>query len=196
MQNELTTQPQPMAPRRRVLKAGKIRYLDHKSLLDCTVRSIGDDGATLSVSTPFGIPDDFVRAQTLLPAYMKRPAAFLDRDGVLNRDDGYVHRPEQIVWVPGAMEAVRWLNDRGFYVFVVTNQGGVAHGYYALTKATMTYLVDRYYDTNDELGVAWDDPEIGADWGVVDALVSDRDAANPKRSAIAPHQMPRWPLRT
>ena len=77
-----------------------------------------------------GIPEDFSRAQALLPAYMTRPAAFLDRDGVLNRDDGYVHRPEQIVWVPGAMKAVRWLNDRGYYVFVVTNQGGVAHGYY------------------------------------------------------------------
>ena len=78
-----------------------------------------------------GIPDDLERAQTLLPAYMKRRAAFLDRDGVLNRDDGYVHRPEQIVWVPGAMDAVRWLNDHGYYVFVVTNQGGVAHGYYS-----------------------------------------------------------------
>jgi len=77
-----------------------------------------------------GIPDDFARAQELLPSFMQRPAAFLDRDGILNRDDGYVHRPEQIVWMDGAIETVRWLNDHGYYVFVITNQGGVAHGYY------------------------------------------------------------------
>ena len=77
-----------------------------------------------------GLPADFERAQELLPAFIRRPVAFLDRDGVLNRDDGYVHRAEQIVWVEGAIEAVRWLNERGFYVFVITNQGGVAHGYY------------------------------------------------------------------
>ena len=73
---------------------------------------------------------------------------------------------------------------------------GVAHGFAAVTDMVITYLVDGYYNPADELGVAWDDPEIGADWGVVDAVVSDRDAGNPKRSAIAPHQMPRWPLRT
>jgi D,D-heptose 1,7-bisphosphate phosphatase len=77
-----------------------------------------------------GVPDDLARAQSIVPGIVRRPAIFLDRDGVLNRDDGYVHRPEQIVWIEGAIEAVRWLNDSGFYVFVITNQGGVAHGYY------------------------------------------------------------------
>jgi D-glycero-D-manno-heptose 1,7-bisphosphate phosphatase len=77
-----------------------------------------------------GIPADFERAQTLLPSFMHRPAAFLDRDGILNRDDGYVHKAKDIVWIDGAMDAVRWLNEQGFYVFVITNQGGIAHGYY------------------------------------------------------------------
>ena len=77
-----------------------------------------------------GVPDDFARAQALLPSLMQRPAAFLDRDGILNHDHGYVHRPDQVDWVDGARETVKWLNDAGYYVFVVTNQGGVAHGYY------------------------------------------------------------------
>jgi dTDP-4-dehydrorhamnose 3,5-epimerase len=58
---------------------------------------------------------------------------------------------------------------------------GVAHGFSALSDLTLTYLVDGYYDPADELGVAWDDPDIGADWGVEGPVLSPRDQSNPRR---------------
>jgi D-glycero-D-manno-heptose 1,7-bisphosphate phosphatase len=77
-----------------------------------------------------GVPADFERAQMEVPAQRIRPAVFLDRDGVLNYDTGYVHRPEEFRWVDGAREAVKAINDAGWFAFVVTNQAGVARGYY------------------------------------------------------------------
>lgn len=79
-----------------------------------------------------GTPEDLARAAPLLPAWETRPAAFLDRDGVLNVDTGYVHRPQDFVWVRGAKAAIKGLNDRGYFVFVVTNQAGVARGLYGV----------------------------------------------------------------
>ncbi len=73
---------------------------------------------------------------------------------------------------------------------------GVAHGFASLTDMTITYLVDGYYNPRDELGVAWDDPEIGADWGLTDPTLSERDQANPRRADIEPMWQPHVSLRT
>jgi len=72
---------------------------------------------------------------------------------------------------------------------------GVAHGFAAITDMTITYLVDSYYNPADELGVHWADPAVGADWGIVEPVLSKRDQANPLRSAIEPQWQPHWRLR-
>jgi dTDP-4-dehydrorhamnose 3,5-epimerase len=69
---------------------------------------------------------------------------------------------------------------------------GVAHGFAALTDLVLTYLVDRYYDPDDELGIAWNDPAVAADWGVVDPILSERDRTNPARAALPESRRPRW----
>ena len=59
-----------------------------------------------------------------------RPAVFLDRDGVLNVDHGYVGSRDRFTWVEGALEAIRYATQSGWHVFIVTNQSGVARGAY------------------------------------------------------------------
>ena len=60
----------------------------------------------------------------------RRHAVFMDRDGVLNEDRGYVSRPEDFHWLPGAVQALRWLQRAGWRLVIVTNQGGIARGLY------------------------------------------------------------------
>lgn len=103
------------------------------------------DGYFVDIGTPAALE----AAQRSLPAWRAKPAIVLDRDGVVNVDHGYVHSPDDWEWIPGAPEAVKWLNDHGFLVFVVTNQAGIARGlfseeeYYAFERWVAEQLADR-----------------------------------------------------
>jgi D-glycero-D-manno-heptose 1,7-bisphosphate phosphatase len=72
---------------------------------------------------------------------MKRPAVFFDRDGVLNEDSGYVFDISKLTWIDGAREAIKAANDAGYFVFVVTNQPGVARGFYEETHVEALHKV-------------------------------------------------------
>ena len=57
-------------------------------------------------------------------------ACFLDRDGVLNEDVGYLHKSEDFKWIDGAVEAIKLLKKNNFLVIVITNQSGISRGYF------------------------------------------------------------------
>ena len=68
---------------------------------------------------------------------------------------------------------------------------GVAHGFVTLSDAILIYIVDNYYDGGvDEYGVAWNDPELGVQWGVESPIVSSRDMANLMLKDIPPNKLP------
>ena len=62
---------------------------------------------------------------------MKRPALFMDRDGTISEEVGYVNHPSRFRLFPYTAEAVKLLNDNGWLAIVVTNQAGVARGYFS-----------------------------------------------------------------
>lgn len=77
-----------------------------------------------------GVPKDLNKAEIFLERTMYKGAVFLDRDGVINKDLGYVHNKKNFIWRKGIFKFIKKLNDNNYYIFVVSNQSGIGRGYY------------------------------------------------------------------
>ena len=77
-----------------------------------------------------GTPKYFKKAEKNLKNYFSRPAAFLDRDGVINHDYGYVHNQKQFKFKNGVLKGLQYLIKKNYLVFLITNQAGIAKGIY------------------------------------------------------------------
>lgn len=84
---------------------------------------------------------------------MKR-VVFLDRDGTINEDVGYITDPDQLVMIPGAIDAVRRLKEAGFFLVLVTNQAGVGRG--LMTELQLLRVLEVFQERLAEQGTKLD----------------------------------------
>jgi len=113
---------------------------------------------------------------------MKRPAVFLDRDGTIIEDSGYIDHPDRVRLVPGAAEAVRGFSTAGYLVVLVSNQSGVARGLF--DEATLNQVHAKVEALLGEQGATLDGayycPYLDGPEAVVDAFRRDSDLRKPK----------------
>ena len=102
-----------------------------------------------------GTPNNFIKSSKLLKNQFKRPAIFLDRDGVINYDKGYTHQYKNFKFKPNIIKALRFLQSKDYYIFIVTNQAGIAKGifklkdFFILHKKINNYLIKKKIFIND-----------------------------------------------
>lgn len=85
----------------------------------------------------------------------KNQAIFLDRDGVINEEVNYLSNPDDFKIIPGSLEALKILKQKGFLLIVITNQAGIARGYF--TKESLNQIHDRMRDVLNKSNLTLDD---------------------------------------
>ena len=115
------------------------------------LRGMPTDGFFIDI----GLPETLQEAQTAIPAWRRKPCAFLDRDGVLNLNTHHTFRTTDLHWLEGSREAIRWLNDSGYLVIVVTNQAGIGKGIY--NESDFHQFMDQMRADLSQMGAHLDD---------------------------------------
>lgn len=77
---------------------------------------------------------------------MVNKALFLDRDGTINVDYGYVYQPEKFDFIDGIFDLCRRAQEKGYLIIVITNQSGIARGYYTVSdyEKCTHYMIDKF----------------------------------------------------
>lgn len=115
---------------------------------------------------------------------MKHKAVFFDRDGVLNVDKAYLYQVEELEWIDGALAAIAYLTQAGYLVFVVTNQSGIARGYYTITamEKLHQYMKDIAANSGGKIEKFYYCPHLPT--GSVAEYAIDCDCRKPKPGLI------------
>jgi len=102
-----------------------------------------------------GTKTNLIYANKNIPKITLKPAVFLDRDGVINYDFGHVYKFKDFKFKPGIIKTLKYLSKKNIYIFIVTNQGGIAKGmysekdFYILHKKIKNYLLNKKIFIND-----------------------------------------------
>jgi D,D-heptose 1,7-bisphosphate phosphatase len=102
-----------------------------------------------------GTPANLILSKKIIPSFFKKPAFFFDRDGTINEDEGYTHKYKSFQFKPHVIKALKYLSQKNVYIFIVTNQAGIAKGifsekdFYKLHAQIKKYLLKKNIFIND-----------------------------------------------